>query len=178
MEVKKGFRMTTMMAVTAALALTVSAAAQPMGGGRERYPRGGPAEMHGGPPELGQLGGFIRLLRALDLTEEQREGIRGVLEEARDDIRAEMESTRSDDGRRRILELFVSQDLTEAELLEVMRDRDEVRERIRGIVAGALVDIHDLLTEEQLRRMAEMVEEGPSGDRLPEGPGGGMRRPR
>ncbi len=172
---KRTFETKTTAAIVAVLILAAGAAAQPMMGGMGGEPRGGRPQLSQGPPEMAQLGSFLRLLGALDLTEEQREDIRSVFEGARDAIRAELESTQSEDGRGRILELFASQDLTEADLLEVMRERDEVRDRIREIVAGALVDIHDILTAEQLRRLAEIVEEGPHGEGRHGGPGGGMR---
>lgn len=179
MDMRKGFRRTAMITAAAALMLAAVASAQPMtgeagnprGGGRPRISEGAPSE---GAPEMGQLGAFIRLLGALDLTEEQRGEIRTAFEKARDDIRAEIEGTRSDDGRRRMLELFVSQDLSESEVLELMAERDETRDSIRRIVARALVDIHDLLTDEQLVRLAEIVEEGPPAGGPHGGPGGGM----
>ena len=173
MEMRKGFRRTTLAAIAAVLILGAVASAQPMMG-EAGGPRGGRPRMSEGAPEMGQLGAFMRLLGALDLTEEQRGEIRAVFEDARDDIRAEIETARSDDGRRRLLELFASQDLSESEVLELMAERDQERDSIRRIVARALVDIHDLLTREQLARLAEMVEEGPPEGGPHGGPGGGM----
>lgn len=171
---RKGFRRTTLAATATALMLAAAASAQPMmdeaggplGGGRRRISEG--------PAEMDQLGGFTRLLGTLDLTEEQRGEIRTVFEEAQDDIRAAIEGTRSDDGRHRMLELLASPEPSEAEVLELMAERDETRDSIRRIVARALVDLHHLLTEEQLARLAEMVEEGPSAAGPHGGPGGGM----
>jgi len=170
----KAFRRTTLAAMAAALLLTAAAYAQPMMGETGGPRGGGRPRMSEGPSEMGQLGGFLRLLRALELTDTQREEVRTVFEDARDDIRAEMESTRSDDGRRRMLELFASPDLSEAEVLELMAEGDETRDSIRRIVARALVDIHDLLTAEQLTRLAEIIEEGPPEGGPHGGPGGGF----
>jgi Spy/CpxP family protein refolding chaperone len=174
MDMRKGFRRTAMITAATALMLAAVASAQPMMGEAGGPRGGGRPRMSEGAPEMGQLGGFLRLLGALDLTEEQRGEIRTVFEDARDDIRAEIEGTRSDDDRRRMLELFASQDLTETEVLALMAERDETRDRIRGIIARALVDIHDLLTREQLARLAEIVEEGPPAGGSHGGPGGGM----
>ncbi|MGM0626737.1 MAG: periplasmic heavy metal sensor [Candidatus Fermentibacterota bacterium] len=174
MDMRKGFRRTAMITAAAALMLAAAASAQPMMGEAGGPRGGGRPRISEGPAEMAQLGGFLRLLGALDLTEEQRGEIRTVFEEARDDIRAEIEGTRSDDGRRRMLELFASPDLSESEVLELMAERDGTRDSIRRIVARALADIHDLLTEEQLARLAEMVEEGPPAGGSHGGPGGGM----
>jgi len=170
----KAFRRTTLATMAAALLLTAAAYAQPMMGETGGPRGGGRPRMSEGSPEMGQLGGFLRLLRSLELTDTQRDEVRTVFEDARDDIRAEIEGTRSDDGRRRMLELFASPDLSESELLELMAEGDETRDSIRRIVARALVDIHDLLTDEQLTRLAEIIEEGPPEGGLHGGPGGGM----
>jgi Spy/CpxP family protein refolding chaperone len=116
-----------------------------------------------------QLGGFMRILGALDLTEEQRERIRTILDDARSRVRDIMEGTERTDQRGRMMELFVSESLTESELLDVMSQRDQVRDDIREIMAAALVDVHDVLTAEQLDRLAELLEERMGRG----GPGGG-----
>ena len=162
---------TATIAAVAVLALAASAWAQPMGG-PQMGPRGGHTMRSGGsggPPEMEQLGGFMRALGALDLTEEPRDLVRTIMEDARTQVREIVEGADRPDQRGRIMELFVSESVTESELLDVMSQRDQVRDDVREVMAAALVDVHDVLTAEQLDRLAELLEE-----RMDRGgPGGG-----
>jgi len=163
---------TATIAAVAVLALAASAWAQPMGG-PQMGPRGGHTMRSGGsggPPEMEQLGGFMRALGALDLTEEQRDRVRTIMEDARTQVREIVEGADRPDQRGRIMELFVSESVTESELLDVMSQRDQVRDDVREVIAAALVDVHDVLTPDQLERLGQLVEErmghgGPGGGR-------------
>ena len=164
-EIKVKSGNTIKMALAAALVLAAGAFAQPMGGradfgGGHRGPQ---AEMAGGMPEMGQLGGFMRILGALDLSDEQRDRIRTIAEEARGEVESLIQGSERPEGRGAMAELFASPDLSEADILELMEERDQVRDQVRRVIAAAMVDVHDILTDEQLQRLAELLEEGPHG---------------
>lgn len=149
----------TIIAAAAILAAGAgAAAAQPFGHGRPME-----APMHGGhnPAEsgpMGELSGVHRMLAALDLTEEQREEIRNIVDEARSEVRSIMDRTRARDIRQEFLETFTDPDMTEADLDALFTEMRQTRESVREVIIGAIADIHDVLTEEQLQRILELAE--------------------
>ncbi|MBN2585803.1 MAG: periplasmic heavy metal sensor [Candidatus Fermentibacteraceae bacterium] len=131
---------------------------------------GGWGGQSGGPmmgPGGGQLAGFgmerlaqFRMMfRELDLTEEQQEEIRSIVEDAREQVEAILESARPVEDRETFMDIFTSPTLTVRDLEESMDQMDQVREDVRDIVLQAIVDVHDELTAEQLQELSEMAEE-------------------
>jgi Spy/CpxP family protein refolding chaperone len=176
--------MTTVAVLAALLAISGLAAAQgpeAMGG---MHP-GGPAMMQGAGGPGGQADGmgmeqlerFRMLFRHLDLTEDQVERIQDIVETAREDVMAIIESARPEEDRESFMELFTSPDLTVTDLENLMGAFDQARDEARDVVLQAIVDVHDVLTDQQLEELAEMAEahmgEGPMGG-PGMGPGPGM----
>lgn len=146
--------------VAAVMALcTGSVAAQPFGhGGHMDVPMRGAGDPTGAGPQMGELSGVHRMLGALELTEEQREQIRDIVDEARREVRAIMDRVRARDHRQEFLEVFTDPDMTAADLDAVFNEMKTTRDQIREIMIEAIVDIHDVLTEEQLQRIMELAE--------------------
>lgn len=148
-------------------------------GGMSGGPMMGPEGVGGPQGGLGMehLERFRMLFRGLDLTGEQVEEIRSIVEEAREEARELLEAARPVEDGETFMDLFTSPTLTVRDLEESMGRMDEVRDQVRGIVLQAIVDVHDVLTAEQLQRLAEMAEEhGPGAGAwhgAGPGPGGG-----
>lgn len=126
-----------------------------------------------------QLGRFRMMFRGLDLSDSQKEEIRSIVESARDDVRAIVEEAGAPDERTPFIELFTQPVLTVSDLEENLGAMDEIREAARDIIMQAIVDVHDVLTVEQLEELAAMAEEhgpgmGPGrGHGMGMAPGGG-----
>jgi len=178
-------------AATVAAGVALAQGWGPRGGGGGMMGFGGPmAGMGGFGPD--DPAAFRMLAERLDLTDGQKEQVESILEEARLEIDSILEEAGSPDGRPRFMELFTAADLTVADLEAAFPATDEVREAIRGVTFGAVVEIHDVLTAEQLEELAAIVEEhaegcgegpmtgpGPMGDGMAPCPGcgcGGMPR--
>ncbi len=168
--------MISVLAVT--LALAGMAAAQGPGnwGGP---PAGGPEMMEsghgdmGGPGGLEQLERFRMLFRQLDLSQDQIDQIRTIVDDAREEVRNLMEDARPQDDAESFMDVFTSPDLTVSDLENLTAGMDEVREQAREIVLQAMVDIHDVLTTEQLQKLAEIAQQHMGGG-PGMGPGAGM----
>jgi Spy/CpxP family protein refolding chaperone len=157
-------------AVLLALGLGTLAAttafAQPgfMGGGGPGGMGGGPGDMGGrpgmdaGPGMEGDLGGFARVLGALDLTDDQRSEIAAIMETARFEIQSIRSSAEGVNLREELMDLFLQDDLSVSEVEAVFSELDAIREQVRDVMVEAMVDIHDVLTPEQLDRLSELVE--------------------
>lgn len=142
-------------------------------GGRPGLSGGGPG-MGGGPEMGGEFGPLARLLGALDLTDAQKEEIRTIMDNAREDIEAIRDAYQGIEPRRELLDLFLQEDLSLSEVQAVFDDIDRVKEETRDIMLEALVDVHDVLTSEQLARLGELVEQfGSGGPHMGGGPGFG-----
>ena len=134
-------------------------------------PRGGAHEMVSGPGGHGQQAGFgmenlarFRMMfRHLDLTEEQVDEIESITETAREEAMAIMEEAGRPEDRTHFMDVFTSPTLTVSDLEDTMGQMDEVREAMQDVIFEAMVDIHDVLTIEQLEKLAEMVEEHAGG---------------
>lgn len=128
-------------------------------------PGGGRGMEQGFSPE--NLGAFRMLAGHLDLTDDQMEEIQTILTDARDDMKALMEDADPPEDRVRFVELFASPTLMVSDLEENLGRDDDLREAGRDIIFQAIVDLHDVLTAEQLEQLAELVEEhagaGPGG---------------
>lgn len=164
----------------AALALTLLAgtamAQGPGGWGRaEGGPRMGAAEMAPGPGVQGGFGmenltRFRMMFRYLDLTEDQIDEIRSITETARQETKNIMETAGRPEDHGTFVEIFTSSILTVSDLEDVADQRDEVKEAMQDVIFEAIVDVHDVLTDEQLEKLAEIAEEHAGGM----GPGPGM----
>ncbi len=165
---KKGITIIVMLA--AVVLLAGSAVAQP--GGMQGRPTGN-NQSPGAEGDFFQR--MLPMMRMLDLSDDQREAIRDIMEDTRDS----MESIRGteDPGSQRddFLELFSSSSLSVSEVENLLNRRIEAMEDANSIIAEALVAIHDVLTPEQLASLAEFnpgsMNSG-MGNRGHSGPGG------
>jgi len=146
---KKGITIIAMLA--AMVLLAGSAVAQP--GGMQGRPIVN-NQGHSGP-EGDFFQRMLPMMRMLNLTDDQREAIQDIMEETRES----MENIRGteDPGSHRdeFLELFSSSSLSVSEVENLLNQRIEAMEDANSIIAEALVDIHDVLTPEQLAALAE-----------------------
>jgi len=162
---RTGYAVLSALGFAALLATLALAQPDHMGGGRGMG--GGFADSPGmgsgfsGGPGMGndQMGGLVRLLSALDLTDEQRTEIRTITEDARDDMLAVRESVQGSNPREELMALFVREDISLAEVKDVFDDMDRIQEEVRDIMLEAFVDIHDVLTSDQLAELARLIEE-------------------
>ena len=129
---------------------------------------GGHGGMGQGPENFGQdsrmqgmemLMQFRMMFRGLDLSEDQVEDIRSIVEDTREEVRAIMESAAEGEERTPFIEIFTQPNLTLADLRSGVDRLDEVREEARDLILQAVVDVHDVLTAEQLEELARMAEE-------------------
>ncbi|MCK5786322.1 MAG: Spy/CpxP family protein refolding chaperone [Candidatus Sabulitectum sp.] len=145
-------RKTTVIATAAAiLLLTGAAIAQPGG-----MPGRGMEHQRPG----GQAGGdffqrMLPMMRMLDLTDDQREAIMDIMEETRNSMESLRGAEEAGDQREDFLELFSSPTITTSQVESLLNGRLDKMEEANVIIARALVDIHDLLTAEQLATLAE-----------------------
>jgi len=166
---------TTAIVVLTALLITGAAFAQGMGGagrGGGGGRSGGMMAAGGGMQDSfgpGNINAFRMLAGRLDLTESQEEEIETILTEVREDMEELRDAAAPSEERVRFMDLFTSSSLTVADLEENLGGNEELREAGRDIMLQAIVDIHDVLTDEQLSELADMVEEhagsGPDGMR-------------
>lgn len=126
-------------------------------------PQMGPGQVQGEGFGMEQLARFRMMFRDLDLSEEQIEEIRDIVEGTREEARAILEAARPEEEQETFMDMFTSPTLTVRDLEEAMGRMDEVREEVRDLVFQAIVDVHDVLTPEQLEKLAEMAEEHPHG---------------
>ncbi len=141
----------TMIALSAALLMAAgSALAQPpmMGGGGMR------SGMPGGGMMLQNL---LPLLRHGDLSDEQMERVREIMENARERIEAIRGVEDHEDTRERFFELFSGASITASQVEDVLNGRLEEIEEINGVIAEAVVELHGVLTPEQRASMADLA---------------------
>lgn len=135
----------TMWVLTSTMLLASSiASAQPM--------NGGPGEREGHP----LISRFLHAIDRLDLSESQRELIHGVME----DMGAELAGiAEREEDRPALMEYFCSSGFDSLEFESMLDERLERMGIANGIIAGALGEIHGILTREQLDELAAMREE-------------------
>jgi len=85
------------------------------------------------------------------------------VETAREDVGAVMEAAGGPEERTPFIELFTSPSFTVSDLEHAADEMDYIREEIQGIAFEAIVDVHDVLTAEQLEDLAGMAEENSFG---------------
>jgi len=146
---KKGITIIAMLA--AIVLLAGSAVAQP--GGMQGRPMGNNQSHSGTEGDFFQR--ILPMMRMLDLTDDQRDAIQDIVEDTRESM-ASLRGT-EDPGSHRgdFLELFSSSSLSVSEVENLLNQRIEAMEDANSIIAEALVDIHDVLTPEQLAALAE-----------------------
>ncbi len=126
----------------------------------------------------GPMGGNIMMaLWNLDLTDGQQDEIEAIMTEARDQIEELQENIPENDDRSDFIEVFTSPDLSVADLEEQFGNNSDFMEEMQSIMFQAIVDVHDVLTDEQLVELAELAEDFSTqgGFRGGRGPGGGFR---
>ncbi len=167
------------IAVLAIMIMAGTAIAQGPGGwSPQAGSHGGAPRMSSGPGGPGQQGGFgmerleqFRMMfRHIDLTEEQIEEIRSITENAREEAMGIMEAAGRPEDHTPFMDIFTSATLTVSDLEETVSQNSEIREAMQDVVFEAIVDIHNVLTLEQLDKLAEMAEEHAGAM----GPGAGM----
>ncbi|RKZ09860.1 hypothetical protein DRQ25_05025 [Candidatus Fermentibacteria bacterium] len=167
------------IAALAILILAGTAMAQGSGGwSPQAGSHGGAPGMGSGPGGPGQQGGFgmerleqFRMMfRHIDLTEEQIEEIRSITENAREEAMGIMEEAGRPEDHTPFMDIFTSATLTVSDLEEAVGENSEIREAMQDVIFAAIVDIHNVLTLEQLDKLAEMAEEHAGAM----GPGAGM----
>ncbi|MCK5133915.1 MAG: Spy/CpxP family protein refolding chaperone [Candidatus Sabulitectum sp.] len=171
----------TITGMLAAVLLLAGTAVAQHGGmsGRSIGTRGMSEQSHASASASASGNFFQRMLpmmRILDLTDEQREAIGDIMEEARESIESIRGTEDAGSHREDFLELFSSTSLSVSEVEALLNKRVEVMEEANTVIAGALVNIHDVLTPEQLALVAEF-DPGSMEMRMGENGGRGDHRP-
>lgn len=150
-------RMTMMTVVAAVLLLGGIALAQPgmMAGGMN-----GPGGMnqHGNADQQGGgmfLQRMLPMLQRLDLTDDQMEQVHEIMDNARQRIESIRESDDHEGMREQFKDLFTSSSISVIEVESLLNQRLDAMEEMNSIIAETVVEIHDVLTEEQLQAIAE-----------------------
>ncbi len=122
------------------------------------------AQGPGGPGQQGGFGmerleQFRMMFRHIDLTDEQIEEIQSITQAAREEAMDIMEEAGRPDDHTPFMDLFTSPTHTVSDLVEAMGQNSEIREAMQDVIFAAIVDIHDVLTLEQLDMLAEMAGE-------------------
>lgn len=125
------------------------------------------------------VGNIVRLLWALDLTDAQQDEIESIMTNARNQMEELREDATEQNGRDEFMTLFTSATLTVSDLEEQFGNSSNKLEEMQSIMFQAIVDIHDVLTDEQLADLAELADNLPDhrgfGDRGDNsGPAGGI----
>ncbi len=145
----------TIAALTAVLLLAGTAIAQPGGMSGRPMDRGGMDQQRPG----GEGGDFFQrmlpMLRMLNLTDDQREAIADIMEETRHSMESLRGTEEAGNQREKFLELFSSSTVTVSQVEALLNTRLDTMEEMNGIIAQALVDIHGVLTSEQLAALAQ-----------------------
>jgi Spy/CpxP family protein refolding chaperone len=152
-EIKMNKRITT-TAVLAALLLaggTAFAQAPGMGGG----PMMGREGMEGSDQGGDMLQRMLPILHSLDLSDDQREDIRTIMDTTRERIEALRETGEGSTIREQFRDLFTSSSITAAQVEDLLNERLSRMEEVNAIIAAAIVEVHDVLTADQLAAIAE-----------------------
>ncbi len=115
---------------------------------------------------------MLPMMRILELTDQQREAISVIIQNAKSEIELLHSTEEQGSHREEFINLFSASTLTVADMENHINSRiDDMKDK-NTIIAQALVDIHDLLTEEQLAKLASF---DPTTMGRGEGPGGNPR---
>ncbi len=141
----------TGLALIGVLLVTGIAIAQPGGTMGNRQMQGGRGNNPGGGNFFQNM---LPMMRILELTDQQRESISVIIQDAKSEIELLHSTEEHGTHREEFMNLFSASTLTVADMENHMNSRiDDMKEK-NTIIAQALVDIHDLLTEEQLSKLA------------------------
>lgn len=141
----------TGLVLVTVLMITGIAVAQP-GGGMGNRQMGGQGESGHGERNFFQ--NIRPMMHILELTDQQREAVAEIIEEAKTEIESLHSAEEAGSHREEFIDLFSSASLTVAQMENLMNSRIENMRTVNSIVSRALVDIHDLLTDEQLAKLA------------------------
>jgi len=99
------------------------------------------------------------MFRGLDLTSDQTEQVEGIIADTREEIETIMDAAETSEIRSTFIEVFTSPTLTVRDLEITLGAADEARDEVRDVMYEAIVDLHNVLTAEQLDKLAEMASE-------------------
>ena len=119
---------------------------------------GGPGGNTGGPG-FENLERFRMMFRGLDLTFDQIEQVEGIIADTREEIEEIIDAAEASDIRNSFIEMFTSPTLTVRDLETTLGAMDETRDAVKDVVYVAIVDLHNVLTVEQLDKLADMASE-------------------
>lgn len=104
----------------------------------------------------GEFRPVLMLMSRLDLSEDQKAQVEMFVSDARDEIESIIASSdiSRESSREEFLRLFAQSSITVEDLENVIGQNEDFRNQIRNVILEAIVDIHDVLTEEQLERIA------------------------
>lgn len=119
---------------------------------------GGPGG-HEGRPGFENFERFRMMFRGLDLTSDQTEQVEGIIADTREEIETIIDTAEPSDMRAIFIEVFTSPTLTVRDLEITLGAADEARDEVRDVMFEAIVDLHDVLTAEQLDKLADMASE-------------------
>lgn len=105
----------------------------------------------------GNLARCRMIFRNLNLTDEQWEEVEYILTNTREQIESIESEVGLQDHRTSFIELFTSYTLTVDDLEETLGVSSETREAMRVVIFEAIVDLHDVLTPEQLDELASIA---------------------
>ncbi|MCB1916371.1 MAG: Spy/CpxP family protein refolding chaperone [Rhodocyclaceae bacterium] len=140
-----------------ALAVPFVAHADSMGGGCEGGRHGGHHRMfgeHGGKHGGGAMAGGERMLRKLDLNEEQRDRVFELRHAQAPQMRAKWKEAKQ--ARQALRELAWSGEYDASKAAELARQGADAMAEIAGMRAKLQADIFQLLNEEQRTRLGEL----------------------
>ncbi|MEN8207628.1 MAG: Spy/CpxP family protein refolding chaperone [Candidatus Fermentibacteria bacterium] len=159
--------------ILALLVLAGTAIAQGPGGWSPHAdgPGGRIHEMGPGAGGPGQQGGFgienlarfREMFRHIDLSDEQIEEIRSITETARAESMEIMQEAGRPEDHPSFMDIFTSPTLTVSDLENAVGRMNEVRDEMQAVIFEAIVDIHDVLTLEQLDELSEIAHEHAEG---------------
>jgi len=155
----------TTATIVAVLLFAGTATAQP--GEMHGRPMGGPGMQEPGTEFFQRM---LPMIRMLNLSDDQRESIGGIIHDAQASIASTRETTEVVSHGEEFLDLFSSSTLSVSEVEALLNKRVEAMKEVNEAVASALVEIHNVLTEEQLAALREFA---PGSMGVGAGPGGG-----
>jgi len=160
-------------ALAAVLLLTGTATSQPEANSRGHMRSGDMGEQRPGNPGGDFFQNMLPMMRMLDLSDDQRNAISEIVQSANDSLEAIRESNEPGSHREEFLQLFSASSISVSEVENLLNDRIEQMKQANAVIAEALVDIHGILTTEQLAALAALDPDALEmrGNSLGRGPG-------
>lgn len=109
-------------------------------------------DQHGGGMFLQRM---LPMLQHLDLTDDQMEQVHVIMDNARERIDAIRESDEHESMREQFRDLFTSSSISVVEVENLLNQRIDTMEEMNAVIAETIVEIHGVLTEEQLQAIAD-----------------------